>query len=76
MARKPTPKLDTADIEANSIDHLATSLEAVAARLRAAIGKHDAWRVLGWAADEADRLAVDARDIGDESRVSEAEANR
>lgn len=72
MARKVQPRPDASEVEANSIEHIAFSLEAVAARLRGAIGKADAWRALSWAADELERIQVDARDIGDEARTDEA----
>lgn len=70
--RHPRRKPVEQDVDANSIEYLATSIEAIGARVRLAIGKLDAWRVLGWAADEMDRLGTEARDIGDETRVEEA----
>ncbi len=74
MSRKPKPAAarTAADVEASSIEYLATSIEAIGARLRLAIGKPNAWRVLGWAADELERLGCESRDIGDEARTSEA----
>ncbi len=65
-----------AEVTRNSVEYLATSIEAIAARVRLSIGRPDAWRVLGWAADELERLGVEARDIGDESRLDEAEGQR
>jgi hypothetical protein len=73
MARKVQPKPDTAEIQANSIEYLATSIEAIGARLRASIGKPGAWRVLNWSADELDRLGTEGRDIADEARLDESE---
>jgi hypothetical protein len=71
MARK-RPRLTEAEIADNSIAYLATSIEAVAARLRASIGKAGAWRVLEWSADELDRLGTEGRDIADGERADEA----
>lgn len=72
MPRKPAK----VDISPNSVEYLAFSIEALAARVRASNGKGDAWRVLGWVGDELERLACDARDIGEDERHLEAEAAR
>ena len=71
---KRKPAITTEQVTANSISHLATSIEAVGARLRNAIGKSDAGEVLGWCCDELDRLGHEAGDIGDEVRADEREA--
>ena len=68
---RPKRKTTDQDVTANSIEYLATSIEAIGARVRLARGKADAWRVLNWAADEMDRLGAESRDIGDESRMDE-----
>lgn len=52
---------------ANSINYLATSIEAVAARLRGAVGKPGAQDVLEWAGAELERLSGDATSIAPEA---------
>ena len=72
MPRKPAK----VDISPNGVEYLAFSIEALAARVCASNGKGDVWRVLGWVGDELERLACDARDIGEDERHLEAEAAR
>lgn len=62
----------TDPVVANGISNLATSLEAVALRLRRSIGDH-AFRVLEWAATELERLQDDATQMAPEARVDEVE---
>lgn len=71
---KRKPATTVAQVTANSMSHLATSIEAIGARLRKSIGKTDAGEVLGWCVDELDRLGHEAGDIGDEVRADEREA--
>jgi len=72
----PRKTIKPPSLSPNSIEYLAFSIEALAARVRASNGREDVWRVLGWVGDELERLACDARDIGDEERASEVEAAR
>lgn len=78
MARRKSTvaRPDTSDVRDNSIVYLATTIEAVAARIRASAGRADCWRVLEWASDELDRLGTEGRDIADEARIDETEAAR
>jgi hypothetical protein len=60
-------------IVSNSIVYLATSVEAIAARLRDAAHEPEGWRVLEWAAEELDRLGGEAKSIADDERVDETQ---
>lgn len=69
------PRMDV--VTANSIAHVAMSLEAVALRVRKSIGDPNAYRVLEWACAEIESISTDAKAIADESRVDDAtEASR
>lgn len=61
-------------VTANSILYLATSIEAVALRVRGSIGKPDADRVLEWCQAELERLGGEAAELAESERGDQAEA--
>jgi hypothetical protein len=64
-------RLDT--VTANSVAYTATSIEAVALRLRVSLaaGKGDCHQVLEWAQAELERLSGECSDLAPEARNDE-----
>jgi hypothetical protein len=60
------------EVMTNSITYLATSIEAVALRVRDAVGSDDAERVLDWAKNELERLGHEAGELAPMASESEA----